>query len=164
MIRINRLDCFCFCDCKREWREDWLDSWRGIGCLMVFASHALDVLFECGSFLGKSGVAMLFILSAYLMCELYYWNEQKVYFTWIINFYKKRFIRIFPPLFFTCIIAVLTKFMTCHTAMRQCLMIEKYRHFWVLPIEMGFYLIFPAVLLFKKKTKKICLLLELGYY
>lgn len=136
-------------------RTEWLDSWRGIGCLMVFASHALDNLTDSkGSFLGKSGVAMLFILSAYLLCELYYWNEQKIGCSWIVNFYKKRAVRIFPPLMFALIAAVVSKFMTFQSAIRQFFMLEKYSHFWVLPAELGFYVLFPVILVLIKKTGK----------
>lgn len=134
---------------------EYLDSWRGIGCFMVFISHILDKLFECGSFFGKSGVAILFALSAYLLCELYYWNEKKIDIKWSINFWKKRAIRIFPPLLFTCFIAVLLRWMTIETAIRQCLMLEQYSHFWVLPLECGFYLLFPIIILLIKKNGKL---------
>lgn len=53
-------------------RMDYLDSWRGIGCFMVFVSRmrsALKGKWGNGSFLGKSGVAVLFALSAYLLCN-----------------------------------------------------------------------------------------------
>lgn len=139
-------------------RRDYLDSWRGIGCLMVFVSHMLSILkgrWSNGSFLGKSGVAVLFTLSAYLLCELYYWSEEKIDIRWSINFWKKRIIRIFPPLLFTCFIAVLLHWMTAEKAIRQCLMLEQYSHFWVLPLEMGFYLIFPIFVLVMKKMGEL---------
>ncbi len=130
---------------------DWLDSWRGIGCLMVFISHVLDSLFQQGSFFGKSGVAMLFILSAYLLCELYYWSGQEINWGWIKKFYQKRIIRIFPPLLCACAIAVSMKWMSPQLAVRQCLMLEQYSHFWVLPVEVGFYFIFPLIVMLMKK-------------
>lgn len=89
---------------------------------------------------------MLFILSAYLLCELYYWNEQEIDCSWIVNFYKKRAVRIFPPLMFTIIAAVILKFMTFYSAIRQFFMLEKYSHFWVLPAELGFYILFSVIL------------------
>ena len=71
-------------------RIEWLDSWRGIGCLMVFTSHIISEFGYCqGTFLGKSGVAVLFVLSAYLLCEIYYRDKQQINCAWVINFYKK---------------------------------------------------------------------------
>lgn len=140
----------------------YLDSWRGIGCLMVFASHILDSLFGCGTFFGKSGVAILFSLSAYLLCELYYWRIGEINKKWCVNFYKKRIVRVFPPLIFTCLVAVFVHFMTVETAVRQCLMLEQYSHFWVLPLEMTFYLMFPIIVKLMKKAGRQLSILTWG--
>ncbi len=55
-------------------REKWLDAWRGLGCLFVFFSHGLDAAVGRGGFFGKLGVSFLFCLSAYLLCEKYYFG------------------------------------------------------------------------------------------
>lgn len=47
---------------KRMKRIDYLDSWRAIGCLLVFTSHILDSFFNCGSFFSKCCCSMHYVL------------------------------------------------------------------------------------------------------
>ncbi len=93
-----------------------LDGLRGIAIILVILNHLrLDLLYEyTPTFFhpvlqtltanGKVGVALLFMLSGFLMMSLYPVVELK------LNFWQKRYERIFPAFVVMCLTLLLTRF------------------------------------------------------
>lgn len=89
-------------------RNDALDGIRGLAIILVIINHLrLDIFFQTTpDFIhpvismvttnGKIGVGMLFMLSGYLMSSIY------PQITSTLNFYQKRYTRIFPALVAMC--------------------------------------------------------------
>jgi peptidoglycan/LPS O-acetylase OafA/YrhL len=157
-------------------RLSGLDALRGIAIVGIVLYHLYPAIFP-GGFLG---VPLFFVLSGYLMFTTSdrHWEKGDFHFG---NYYKKRFLKIFPPLFIT-VIAVcsyMTLFQREQMAgIRQelCSIFFGYNnwwqinenssyfsrlinaspftHLWFLAIEMQFYLLWPVIFWLYQKACK----------
>ena len=134
-------------------RMKWIDGWRGVGCFIICLTHCLSEFYGIRMCLGKSGVCMLFMLTAYLYFEKYYYNS----FAWSVksylNFCIKRIIRLMPLYIITIIIGIPIFDLTPKEVVLNVLLVKTIYHFWTLPIELIFYIIFPFLIIILKRVK-----------
>jgi len=149
-----------------------LDGLRGMACLMVLFNHYSEIPFFDSIDSGKSGVALFFTLSGFLMAYHYmpgipsirYWGA----------FFVRRFFRIYPAFFITLLALGLVhgisgfaaRMFTWNTVINHWLMLSSINRFWFVREEFSFYLLFPFIavaLLYLPVTsqKKLCVLLAL---
>lgn len=136
-----------------------LDGMRAVAVSLVLVGHAgLENLVP-----GGFGVTLFFFLSGYLITTLMRMEHEKNGRVSIPNFYMRRFLRIFPPLYITVTIAVLLGLfgvlptnMTAQGIASHYLFFTNYQSLflpgtgapgmgplWSLAVEEHFYLIFP---------------------
>lgn len=161
---------------KRQ-RSTGIEALRGIGIIGIFLYHLFPSVFQ-GGFLG---VPLFFVLSGYLMFVTSESRWKKGTFH-IGSYYKKRFIKIFPPLF--AMVVVVCCFLTlAHSSkmsgMRQeiCSIFFGYNnwwqirqntsyfsklagasvftHLWFLAVIIQLYLIWPVLFFLYKKGCQI---------
>ena len=163
-----------------------LDIIRGIAVLMVFFYHLSLIYFNYNDYLdikindstlhfpsyllqvisttvgkGYYGVNLFFILSGYLIHEIYYFQEKT---NWFI-FFHKRFWRIYPIYFIvlTFWFFMFHKFPAINLKdyIMHVFLVHNFDEnvffsinpsFWSLALEVHFYLLFPIVLYFSKKV------------
>jgi peptidoglycan/LPS O-acetylase OafA/YrhL len=155
-----------------------LDGLRAIAFLLVFFFHA--AVLKCGWL----GVQLFFVLSGFLITRILVDSAGKVgrreYF---VRFYGRRALRIFPLYFlyilclgFVCVLLVdyggyrevktityfiqqipyaLTYTYNFFHASSAFVRTPLMTHFWSLAIEEQFYLVWPAVLFFTPKSKRL---------
>lgn len=139
---------------KRE-KILWIDSFRGIACMIVVAAHIISTHPVFGKYAngcGKTGVWCFMVLSAYLLytsgcdeAKTFGWHELK-------KFYIKRVLRIYPTYFIALICSYLMGFFsTADEILYHLLAVQGKSHFWYMPVIIKFYLIMPAFLWLKNK-------------
>lgn len=155
-----------------------LDGVRGIAILLVLGFHFGHVLPHPGNELfglGWAGVDLFFVLSGYLITRILY--STKEYPGYFVNFYGRRFLRIFPLAFaflaayFWIALPLAHHFgydldrngsdqlwywaylANWHNGIHGSL-----THLWSLSIEEQFYLIWPSVVfvMSKKNLQRLC--------
>ena len=142
-------------------RNQLLDVWRGVACLMVFAFHTgATFRWPPFAFYGNNGVHLFFVLSGYLIFQPYLRSMSGTRpFPSIGRFYARRFLRIYPPYAVSLIAFIALRYATrtnvpsAHNILLHALMSFNYiTHinffsinpvFWSLAIEAQFYLILP---------------------
>lgn len=139
-----------------------LDGLRGVAVLIVILSHSSNDGLFLLSFLdfhhiGKLGVYLFFVLSAYLLdrqialalrdhrANTKYWK----------NYALRRFLRIFPLYTVALIIYYLLNHVNIHTNIldlkdiyRHLLLQEGDHVFWSIPVEFKYYFLSPIIMLF----------------
>jgi peptidoglycan/LPS O-acetylase OafA/YrhL len=166
---------------RRLGREPGLDGLRAVAVLIVFASH-VEAFLPLSTLLvvpgGTVGLDPFFILSGFLITALLL-KEQSQYGTimrW--NFYKRRMVRLFPPLFFLLIanvaiavalnawsrqelnslLSVTFYYSNYYQASSKSLFCSNlspgYEHLWSLSFEEQFYLIWPWIVIFFLTIKR----------
>lgn len=161
---------------KRQ-RNTGIEALRGIGIIGIFLYHLFPSVFQ-GGFLG---VPLFFVLSGYLMFVTSESRCKKGTFH-IGSYYKKRFVKIFPPLFtmvvMVCCYLTLTN-ISRMSGMRQeiCSIFLGYNnwwqikqntsyfskltgasvftHLWFLAVIVQLYIIWPFLFYFYKKGCQI---------
>jgi len=138
-----------------------LDGIRGLAALLVFAYHA-GFTFLPGNF----GVTVFFFLSGYVITTLLRMELQKAGGLSLRQFYFRRVLRIFPPLYLVMTISLLIGLATARTMSpvligMQAIQFTNYAQIlgnadlmipftgpmWSLAVEEHFYLVFPAALI-----------------
>ena len=135
-------------------RLNYIDSIRGISCIMVYLCHMLDnILGGHPNFLGKVGVCFLFALSGYCNMEVY--HEYK--WTWkkLLYFYVKKICAIYPCLLIALGLAYYSEFCTWGDMVDILTMHRGKGHFWSMSVIIAFYLIFPLLSVLIQKIKGI---------
>ncbi len=138
-----------------------LDGLRAVSFFMVFLSHAELTQIIPGGF----GVTVFFFLSGYLITTLFRVELDKTRTISLRQYYLRRALRIFPPLYIVLILAVVLTFarvlpgdLTVGAVLSQFLQVSNYYNirfgsynqpagtavFWSLAVEEHFYLIFPV--------------------
>ena len=147
---------------------DALDGLRGLAVLMVFVSHAsknnMDLLPGLDlSGIGKSGVYLFFLLSAFLLTLPFLENRQAAFKPRALaNYFTRRFFRIYPLFFFyllTCLLAtwLVVRFhmstplggipfaLTWSELVDHLLLQKGYSVTWSIPVEFRYYFVLPFV-------------------
>jgi peptidoglycan/LPS O-acetylase OafA/YrhL len=151
-----------------------LDGLRGLAILLVVFYHNFD--FISYSIFGWIGVDLFFVLSGYLITTILLNSLQSP--GYLQNFFAKRILRIFP-LYYLCLIIFLVilpsagiykkelEFYTDNQAwywfyLQNWLLSFRFpktgnllNHFWSLAVEEQFYLIWPFIILWLRKPKKL---------
>ncbi|ARJ42593.1 acyltransferase [Pantoea alhagi] len=152
-----------------KYRAD-IDGLRALAVLPVIAYH-LGVTGIPGGF---TGVDIFFVISGYLICGIIYQSAMKGEFSYL-EFYKRRCLRILPPLFVVLIATLLFGYHNLlpaqftelgNSAIATTLFssniffwqqtgyfagpaeLKPLLHTWSLAVEEQFYILFPIVLLF----------------
>ncbi len=132
-------------------RIKWLDSIRGIACIIVLIAHIVSVNPTIGIYAsgcGKIGVWFFMLLSGMLTLMPYLESNRSFKFKDIPSYYKKRFIRIYPHYLICICIACCLGFFSFRSLLNQIIFISPWGHFWYIPVIVQFYLIVPVFLLF----------------
>jgi peptidoglycan/LPS O-acetylase OafA/YrhL len=156
-----------------------LNGIRGVAVMLVFLSHAgLDRIVP-----GGFGVTIFFFLSGYLITTLLRTEFEQTGHIHLRNFYLRRLLRIFPPMYLVLSAALVMTFVHDRPVSGP-MVLAQYLHltnyvsifgdadqlvpdtgiFWSLAVEEHYYLIFPLALLalFRRMPReRVALLLAL---
>lgn len=144
----------------REEHFKALDGLRGLAVLIVLLSHASNLGFMFADFLnfqkiGKIGVYLFFVLSAYLLdrqIAIAFITRQAGRLFWK-NYFLRRFLRIYPLytvslLFFLAItwIGFPTVIQTFEDVAWHMMLLRGESIFWSIPVEFKYYFFSPLVM------------------
>lgn len=130
-------------------REKWLDSIRGIACLIVLFAHIFSTVPTVGvlvSGCGKIGVWLFFILSGFWMYYPYCVQQKTFDMNDTLAFYIKRIFRIYPMYMVVLTVCIFLGYIDKMQFVKHLLLLQGWGHFWAIPVEMKFYLIAPVIL------------------
>ena len=161
-----------------------IDGLKGIAILAVVFYHLFDLLKSAhftestlfdGGFLG---VDIFFVISGFLITSSVFYKLSTDDFS-LLSFYKRRFLRIVPPLLFVCIFTLIVGYFLLFPMVYRELNIEvanallfigNFRfansggyfaldssdklllHTWYLAVTIQFYILFPLIVLLLKKV------------
>ena len=161
-----------------------IDGLKGIAILAVVFYHLFDLLKSAhftestlfdGGFLG---VDIFFVISGFLITSSVFYRLSNNDFS-LLSFYKRRFLRIVPPLLFVCIFTLIVGYFLLFPMVYRELNIEvanallfigNFRfansggyfaldssdklllHTWYLAVTIQFYILFPLIVLLLKKV------------
>lgn len=144
-----------------------LDLLRSIAIILVLIWHwipennSINFLFN-----GKLGVNIFFVLSGYLISKSLLLSTKNGLFDQLIQFYYRRFMRIFPIYYLVLIILILIDYSSIREVQGWYWLygvnilnestkdVVPYTiHFWSLSVEEQFYLVWPILFLFFVKIK-----------
>ena len=167
----------------KDIRHD-IDGLKGIAILAVVFYHLFDLLKSAhftestlfdGGFLG---VDIFFVISGFLITSSVFYKLSNNDFS-LLSFYKRRFLRIVPPLLFVCIFTLIIGYFLLFPEVYKELNIEvanallfigNFRfansggyfaldssdklllHTWYLAVTIQFYILFPLIVLLLKKV------------
>lgn len=127
----------------------WLESMRGLACLIVLFAHILSVHPMYGRFAsgcGKIGVWLFFILSGFLL--QYQADAKEFTVSKILPYYWNKFLRLYPAYIVGLLLAKYTGLVLDGASIiRHLLLQEGVHHFWYMPVIIKFYLCAPFILL-----------------
>ncbi len=167
----------------KDIRHD-IDGLKGIAILAVVFYHLFDLLksahFTESTLLdgGFLGVDIFFVISGFLITSSVFYMLSNNDFS-LLSFYKRRFLRIVPPLLFVCIFTLIIGYFLLFPEVYKELNIEvanallfigNFRfansggyfaldssdklllHTWYLAVTIQFYILFPLIVLLLKKV------------
>lgn len=145
----------------------FLDGVRGFAALVVYMSHAGEKgMYLPGEFttggIGKGGVYLFFVLSAYLITTILLRGREKLSQpTYLARFFSRRFLRVYPLFFLYVLCAListpLAQRIFGHTEFAVPFPLDfmgALEHFallrgdgvsWSIPVEMKYYLVSPII-------------------
>ena len=149
---------------EKQSSKSWissLDGLRGIAVLLVFIAHCKRVIdipedtiifgfFPAlsGTFLGRSGVYLFFVLSSFLLTSqlLRETFDLKNTNMWL-KFALKRFLRIYPLYTVVLIVYLIRPSFKydIHDLFSHLLLQEGSNHFWTIVVEFKYYLLLPSI-------------------
>lgn len=159
-----------------------LDGLRGLAVLFVLLSHASNYeifIHEYLNFsrLGKLGVYLFFVLSAYLLdrqIALVFLKKKSSKLYWK-NYFLRRFLRIYPLFFIALIIHFVVTVFFFPTVIdgvkdifEHVLMLKGESIFWSIPVEFKYYFISPVLMWFLNRyfnwelKKVVAIIIGLG--
>lgn len=146
-------------------RINWLDSMRGIACIIVVLAHVLSSIPSIGvrvAGCGKIGVWLLFVFSGFWTLYPYIKNKRTFNIGDSICFYINRFFRIYPLYILVIIVVAIIGYLSRGQIVDHFLLREAIGHFWTIPVEVKFYFIVPILLLICTRLKDKLKLVFLG--
>lgn len=137
-----------------------INGLRGLSALLVLFSHTAPGFTSI-----KMGLALLFVLSGFLLTKPFVLNPTNIFSISTIHTYLvKRCKRIIPMYYFTIFIVYFVSF-EFDIATRHFLFVEARGHLWAIPQILTFYLLLPLILILTSlfmRLHKIAPLLLLG--
>jgi peptidoglycan/LPS O-acetylase OafA/YrhL len=129
-----------------------LDGIRGLAVLLVLLDHASDqqMRFFPGADLnrlGKFGVYLFFVLSAFLLTsQLYALRPEDLLTrrTWL-HYATRRFLRIFPVYTVVLVAMIAMRKLKLEDFWTHLLLRDGRRVYWTIPVEVKFYLLLPVI-------------------
>lgn len=136
----------------------YIESLRGISCLIVLISHIISTSQEFGKYAsgcGKIGVWLFMILSGYLLIKRYIVNELKFFkLIEIPKYYLKKVIRLYPMYIIAIVLAVFLEIISVENIKNHILLKEAWGHFWYMPVIIKFYFVAPLFLILFSVLRK----------
>jgi peptidoglycan/LPS O-acetylase OafA/YrhL len=131
-----------------------LDGIRGVAVLLVLLDHASDQEMRLMSGadlnrLGKYGVYLFFVLSAFLLTYQFYvrsGEELLQHRTWV-NYAARRILRIFPVYSVVLLAMIAMHKLKPGDFWTHMLLRDGRRVYWTIPVEVKFYLLLPIIAL-----------------
>lgn len=154
-------------------RFDYLDGFRGLACLMVVFYHsAVNLGVAPWVIWGFTGVHLFFVISGFLLAMPFMDGLAGTRaFPDTISFWKRRFIRIYPPFLVSLIAFTLLRIVThtnvpsagnvlIHLFLVNNLVPDKDFYsingvYWTLAAEMQFYVLLPLLALLVKRVSPV---------
>lgn len=145
-----------------------LDGLRGIAVLLVLLSHSSNMGLMFLPFLnfsgmGKIGVYLFFVLSAYLLdrqIALAFINQRSSKKFWL-NYFLRRFLRIYPLFLISVILTSILFSLGLHQMVDKPLDIPMHMVlmkgesiFWSIPVEFKYYFLSPLIMWFCNRVLK----------
>lgn len=145
------------------------NGFRGIAFINVLIDHYTYT--QCILDIGQFGVAMFYVLSSYLLTGQLYKQYMEKNQLNIVNYWIRRFFRIYPCLIIALICEYLTGRLTNYQIRNIFTLTGVVGFYWAIYIEMRFYVIVPLIVLlfanlknFKVKFSVMFLLTFLGFF
>lgn len=127
-----------------------INGLRGLSALLVLFSHTAPGFTSI-----KMGLALLFVLSGFLLTKPFVTKPTTIFSVKTIhNYLVKRCKRILPMYYFTIVIVYLVNF-EFDIATRHFLFIEARGHLWAIPQILSFYLLLPLILMLTSAASKL---------
>lgn len=143
----------------KEEKIIWLNSLRGIACIIVVIAHMLNFHPTIGIYTngcGKIGVWCFMVLSAYLLYRPYCREKKQFGIREWGAFYVKRGMRILPVYLVVLVLAYIIGYFTeIKEVILHLLGIHGVGHLWYMPVIMKVYLIMPVFIIIKNKVKPV---------
>lgn len=131
----------------------WLDSLKGIACLIVFFAHIiarypLTVNYSYG--VGKIGVWLFVVSSGYLLLVT---APKELSWKWLGKYYLNKVIKIYPGLILGTLLLYKAGVIVSKTEIVQTLtLMVGPAHLWYVPVVLKFYLVAPLFVFVDRKV------------
>lgn len=141
-----------------EKKIEWLDSLRGIACLIVVVAHIVaqhPVIGMYANGCGKIGVWLFLVMSSFLL--LYHTGSKVFSGKNLIRYYWNKMLRLYPVYIIGLILAYFSGLLPEWTdILKHLFLLEGYGHFWYMPVIIKFFMIAPVFKwLYTKFSKKV---------
>ena len=137
-------------------RIKWIDSLRGIACVLVMFAHLLSTHPVYGIYAngcGKIGVWLFFALAGYLLLNTA--KDEDITLKWCVKYYSKKLLKLYPVYLIGLLAAFFAgQFQSADDILWHLLLVKGTGHFWYMAVILKFYCIAPVILLLYKKIKK----------
>ena len=130
----------------------WLDTLRGLACLIVFFAHVIARFPETVDYsygVGKIGVWFFMVSGGYLLLA---GKSEKIDIKWVLRFYLKKIVKIYPCLIIGVLLTWYAGLMEGSDIIKNLILIKGSAHLWFIPVIIKFYLIAPLFVLFDRKV------------
>jgi peptidoglycan/LPS O-acetylase OafA/YrhL len=129
---------------------DAINGVRGLSAILVLLSHTAPGFASI-----KMGLALLFVMSGFLLSKPFVLASNNIFSVKTIHKYiVKRSKRILPMYYFTIFVVYLVDF-EFDIAIRHFLFLEAREHLWAIPQILTFYLLLPFILIVTSLFHKI---------
>lgn len=139
-------------------RIKYLDSIRGIACLIVLCAHIVATDGTYGMYAsgcGKIGVWLFMCLSGMLLVLPYVENDNHIFeIKEVPRFYIKKLLRICPAYWVALLFGIFINMIRIEDLLAHLLLQTAWGHFWYMPVIIKFYVIAPLFLLVLSLCKK----------
>jgi len=137
-------------DKKPSAQVNAINGVRGLSALLVLFSHTAPGFASI-----KMGLALLFVMSGFLLTKPFVLASSKIFSIKMLHMYiVKRSKRILPMYYFTIFIVYFVDF-EFDVAIRHFLFLEARGHLWAIPQILAFYMLLPLILIFTSLCHKI---------
>ena len=145
-------------------RMDVFDGIRGLAAFGVFVGHWVILFNPPRNFLAALSVLLFFSLSAFLMCHITHGKDMNL--TNLKDFFVRRFSRVMPLFMFVVTflylihpfeifgisLAILGMY-NLQQLFEHLILFKTHNYLWTIPVEVSFYILFPAFWAINKSDK-----------
>jgi len=139
-------------------RYKYLDSLRGIACLMVMIAHIISTDSKIGMYAwgcGTVGVWFFMVLAGFLLLYRYLEDDNKNFgVSELPKYYLGKVLRLVPSYFLAIVMATVMGLINISDWKAHMLLKYGWGHFWYMPVIIKFYLVAPVILLLYSYLKK----------